>query len=106
MFLSLLIYSNYGVNYLARRATRLKANGYIGRPLSEVRLSKTAYITEKGPSPTQPVCRTGNVKLREMFFCHLGYILCELAFRTDCWGPFKHAYRAGCWCYGKADTFR
>ena len=32
----------------------------------------------------------------------LGYLLCELAFKTDCRGPFAYAYRAGCWCYGKA----
>jgi hypothetical protein len=32
----------------------------------------------------------------------LGHSLCELAFRTDCRGPFAWAYRAGCWCYGKA----
>jgi hypothetical protein len=33
----------------------------------------------------------------------LGYALCELAFKTDCRGPFAWAYRAGCWFYGKAD---
>lgn len=32
----------------------------------------------------------------------LGYILCELAFRADCRGPFAYAYRAGYWFYGKA----
>jgi hypothetical protein len=32
----------------------------------------------------------------------LGYALCELAFKTDCRGPFAWAYRAGCWCYHKA----
>ena len=32
----------------------------------------------------------------------LGYALCELAFKTDCRGPFAYAYRVGCWCYGKA----
>jgi hypothetical protein len=32
----------------------------------------------------------------------LGYGLCELAFKTDCRGPFAPAYRAGCWFYGKA----
>ena len=32
----------------------------------------------------------------------LGYLLCELAFKTDCRGPFAWAYRAGCWFYGKA----
>ena len=32
----------------------------------------------------------------------LGYALCELAFKTDCCGPFAYAYRAGCWFYGKA----
>ena len=35
----------------------------------------------------------------------LGYALCELAFKTDCWGPFAYAYRAGCWCYGKSEDF-
>ena len=39
-------------------------------------------------------------------FCDgLGYVLCELAFKTDCRGPFAFAYRAGCWFYGKADMF-
>jgi len=33
----------------------------------------------------------------------LGYVLCELAFKTDSRGPFASAYRAGCWLYGKAD---
>jgi len=32
----------------------------------------------------------------------LGYLLCELAFKTDCRGPFAWAYRAGRWFYGKA----
>ncbi len=32
-----------------------------------------------------------------------GFLLCELAFKTGCRGPFAWAYRAGCWCYGKAD---
>jgi hypothetical protein len=32
----------------------------------------------------------------------LGYALCELAFKTNCWGPFAWSYRAGCWLYGKA----
>jgi hypothetical protein len=36
----------------------------------------------------------------------LGWSLCELAFKTDCRGPFALAYRAGCWCYGKAEDFR
>jgi hypothetical protein len=35
----------------------------------------------------------------------LGYALCELAFKTDCRGPFAWCYRAGCWCYGKAEEF-
>jgi len=34
----------------------------------------------------------------------LGYVLCELAFKTDCRGPFAYAYRAGCWFYGKAEA--
>jgi hypothetical protein len=33
----------------------------------------------------------------------LAWLLCELAFKTDCRGPFAWAYRAGCWLYGKAD---
>jgi hypothetical protein len=32
----------------------------------------------------------------------LGYALCELAFKTHCWGPFTYAYRAGCWFYGNS----
>ena len=35
----------------------------------------------------------------------LGYALCEVAFKTDCRGPFAWAYRAGCWFYGKAEEF-
>jgi hypothetical protein len=34
-----------------------------------------------------------------------GWCLCELAFKTDCRGPFALAYRAGCWCYGRAEDF-
>ena len=30
----------------------------------------------------------------------LGYLLCELAFKTDCRGPFAWAYRLGCSLYG------
>jgi hypothetical protein len=33
----------------------------------------------------------------------LSYALCELAFRTHCWGPFSWAYRAGCWLSEIAD---
>lgn len=33
----------------------------------------------------------------------LGWSLCELAFKTDCRGQFALSYRAGCWCYLKAD---
>jgi hypothetical protein len=32
----------------------------------------------------------------------LGYLLCELAFKTDCRGPFAWCYRLGCWFYSKA----
>jgi hypothetical protein len=32
----------------------------------------------------------------------LGYLFCELAFKTDCRGPFAHAYRLGRWLYGHA----
>ncbi len=32
----------------------------------------------------------------------LGYLLCELAFKTDCRGPFAYAYRTGCWLHGQA----
>lgn len=35
----------------------------------------------------------------------LGWLLCELAFKTGCRGPFAYAYRAGSWCYGRADDF-
>jgi len=36
-------------------------------------------------------------------FCEtLGYLLCELAFKTDCRGPFAYVYRLGCWFYGQA----
>jgi hypothetical protein len=38
------------------------------------------------------------------FFGALGYWLCELAFKTDCRGPFALAYRAGFWCYARADV--
>ena len=41
--------------------------------------------------------------MRAKIFNTLGYLLCELAFKTDCWGPFGWCYRAGCWCYGMAD---
>jgi hypothetical protein len=33
----------------------------------------------------------------------LSYALCELAFRTHCWGSFAWAYRAGCWFSEIAD---
>ena len=45
-------------------------------------------------------------KLKFEFWDTLGYVFCELAFKTDCRGPFAYAYRAGCWCYGRADDFR
>jgi hypothetical protein len=32
----------------------------------------------------------------------LGYLLCELAFKTDCRGPFAWAYRLGFWFHGQA----
>ena len=32
----------------------------------------------------------------------LGYLLCELAFKAECRGPFAMLYRMGCWCYGVA----
>jgi hypothetical protein len=32
----------------------------------------------------------------------LGYLFCELAFKTDCRGPFQSSYRLGCWLYGRA----
>jgi hypothetical protein len=44
-------------------------------------------------------------RAKYLLFESLGYALCELAFKTDCWGPFAYAYRAGCWCYGKAEDF-
>ncbi len=35
----------------------------------------------------------------------VGYLLCELAFKADCRGPFAWCYRMGCWFYGKAHNF-
>jgi hypothetical protein len=35
-------------------------------------------------------------------FDGLGWLLCELAFKTDCRGPFAWSYRAGCWLYATA----
>ena len=32
----------------------------------------------------------------------LGYLLCALAFKADCRGPFAWLYRLGCWFYGQA----
>jgi hypothetical protein len=32
----------------------------------------------------------------------LGYLFCEIAFKTDCRGPFRYSYRLGCWLYGQA----
>jgi hypothetical protein len=32
----------------------------------------------------------------------IGYLLCELAFKTNCGGPFAWAYRLGCRFYGQA----
>lgn len=32
----------------------------------------------------------------------LDYFFCELAFKTDCRGPFQCSYRLGCWLYGHA----
>ena len=32
----------------------------------------------------------------------LGYLFCELAFKSDCRGLFLYAYRFGCWLYGQA----
>jgi hypothetical protein len=29
----------------------------------------------------------------------LGYLFCELAFKTDCRGLFQYFYRLGCWLY-------
>lgn len=43
--------------------------------------------------------------LKFCIFELLGYILCELAFRTDCWGPFSYAYRACCQAYEKSSTY-
>jgi hypothetical protein len=34
----------------------------------------------------------------------LGYLLCELAFKTDCRGPFAWAYRRGCWFYAQGSN--
>jgi hypothetical protein len=35
-------------------------------------------------------------------FDALGWLLCELAFKIDCRGPFALSYRVGCQLYGKA----
>jgi hypothetical protein len=43
------------------------------------------------------------MRVRQAILEMLGWILCELAFKTDCRGPFAYSYRAGCWSYGKAD---
>lgn len=32
----------------------------------------------------------------------LGYLFCELAFKTDCRGPFRYVYRLGCWLYARS----
>lgn len=32
----------------------------------------------------------------------LGYLFCEVAFKTDCRDPFQCSYRLGCWLYGIA----
>lgn len=37
-------------------------------------------------------------RLGEVF----GYLFCELAFKTECRGPFQYSYRLGCWLYGLA----
>ena len=44
-------------------------------------------------------------RARYVLFESLGWLLCELAFKTHCFEPFSLAYRAGCWCYGKAEEF-
>ena len=44
-------------------------------------------------------------RLKSEIWDSLGWVLCELAFKTGCRGPFAFAYRAGCWCYGRADDF-
>ena len=44
-------------------------------------------------------------RLKSEFLDSLGWVLCELAFKTGCRGPIAFAYRAGCWCYGRADDF-
>lgn len=30
----------------------------------------------------------------------LGWLFCEAAFRTDCWGPMSWVYSLGCKLYG------
>ena len=49
--------------------------------------------------------KVASMCMRYFMFETLGYLLCELAFKTDCCGPFALAYRAGCWCYAKVDYF-
>jgi hypothetical protein len=44
-------------------------------------------------------------RLQFEFWNWLGWLLCELAFKTGCRGPFAYAYCAGSWCYGRADDF-
>jgi len=41
-----------------------------------------------------------------VIFETLGYLLCELAFKTSCRGPFTYAYRAGCGVTVKQANFR
>ena len=43
--------------------------------------------------------------LKFCFFELLGYLLCEIAFKTGCWGLFKYAHMAGNWAYGAADDY-
>ncbi len=42
------------------------------------------------------------LKYRGQLFDTIGYLLCELAFKADCRGPFAWCYRMGCWFYSKA----
>jgi hypothetical protein len=60
--------------------------------LREIAAAQRAAIASLGPVR----------RLRYEFWDGLGYLLCELAFKTGCWGPFAYAYRAGNWAYGRA----
>lgn len=77
----------------------LADDGLLSEPeeaaLKEIAAAQQARVASFGPMR----------RIRYEVWDGLGYLLCELAFKTGCRGPFAHAYRAGCWCYGRADDF-